>query len=109
MSYNFATHTAAVLRTYGSSSLRHLRSGSQRYSTILSTRMHPIVRTASARISGLGSCVSCSAAGGGGEGERHRSRLACARERAARALGAGRRTLTNVLTARIARSGCDFA
>mmetsp|Transcript_15297 Transcript_15297/g.49943 ORF Transcript_15297/g.49943 Transcript_15297/m.49943 type:complete len:257 (-) Transcript_15297:356-1126(-) len=75
MSYSLATHTAAVLRTYGSSSFRHLRSGSHRYSTILSTRMHPIVRTASARMSGFWSCVS----------------------------------LTKVLTARMARSGCDFA
>lgn len=33
--------------------------GSQRYSVILSTRMQPIVRTASARISGLGSWESC--------------------------------------------------
>mmetsp|Transcript_72526 Transcript_72526/g.161159 ORF Transcript_72526/g.161159 Transcript_72526/m.161159 type:complete len:257 (+) Transcript_72526:2049-2819(+) len=75
MSYNFATHTAAVLRTYGSSSFRHFRRGSHKYSTILSTRMQPIVRTASARMSGLGSCVS----------------------------------LTNVFTARIARSGWLFA
>ena len=33
--------------------------GSHRYSVILSTRMHPMVRTASARISGFGSCESC--------------------------------------------------
>jgi len=53
MSCSFATQTAAVLRTYGSSSFRHLRSGSHRYSVILSTRIQPIVRTANARISGL--------------------------------------------------------
>jgi hypothetical protein len=47
------------LRTYGSSSRSTLASGSHRYSVILSTRMHPMVRTASARISGLGSCESC--------------------------------------------------
>ena len=35
-------------------------SGSHRYSVILSTRMHPIVRTASALISGFGSWESCS-------------------------------------------------
>lgn len=58
MSCSLATHTAAVLRTYGSSSFRHLRSGSQRYSVILSTRMQPIVRTARALISGLGSSQS---------------------------------------------------
>ena len=59
MSCSLATDTAAVLRTYGSSSLRHLRSGSHRYSVILSTRIHPMVRTASARISGLLSSQSC--------------------------------------------------
>lgn len=58
MSYSLATHTAAVFLTYGSSSLRHLRSGSQRYSVILSTRMQPIVRTASARIRGFESSQS---------------------------------------------------
>ena len=39
--------------------LRQRCRGSQRYSVILSTRMQPMVRTASARISGLGSCESC--------------------------------------------------
>lgn len=58
MSYNLATQTAAVLRTYGSSSFKHLRSGSHKYSVILSTRMQPIVRTANARISGLESSQS---------------------------------------------------
>lgn len=58
MSYNFATQTAAVLRTYGSSSFRHLRNGSHRYSVILSTRMQPMVRTAKARINGFESSQS---------------------------------------------------
>lgn len=58
MSYSLATQTAAVFLTYGSSSLRHLRNGSQRYSVILSTRMQPIVRTARARIRGLESSQS---------------------------------------------------
>lgn len=35
--------------------------GSHRYSVILSTRMHPMVRTANARIRGLGSWESCKA------------------------------------------------
>mmetsp|Transcript_37360 Transcript_37360/g.93847 ORF Transcript_37360/g.93847 Transcript_37360/m.93847 type:complete len:255 (-) Transcript_37360:404-1168(-) len=71
MSYSLATHTAAVLRTYGSGSLRLLCRGWHRYSVILFTRMHPMVRTASARMSGLGLDAS----------------------------------LTNVFTARMARSG----
>ena len=48
--------------------LRQRCSGSHRYSVILSTRMQPMVRTASARMSGLGSCESCGGAGGGGGG-----------------------------------------
>mmetsp|Transcript_58673 Transcript_58673/g.122596 ORF Transcript_58673/g.122596 Transcript_58673/m.122596 type:complete len:333 (+) Transcript_58673:584-1582(+) len=71
MSKSFVTHVAAVLRTYGSSSLSALRRGLARYSVIWSTRMHPIVRTARARMSGFGSDAS----------------------------------LTNVLTAMMARSG----
>lgn len=39
--------------------LRQRCSGSHRYSVILSTRMQPMVRTARALISGLGSCESC--------------------------------------------------
>ena len=70
MSYSFATHTAAVLRTYGSSSRRQRCSGSQRYSVILSTRMQPMVRTANARMSGLGSCESCSSGREAGQGKR---------------------------------------
>lgn len=58
ISYNLATQTAAVFRTYGSSSLKHLRNGSHKYSVILSTRMHPIVRTANARINGFESSQS---------------------------------------------------
>mmetsp|Transcript_57095 Transcript_57095/g.180719 ORF Transcript_57095/g.180719 Transcript_57095/m.180719 type:complete len:232 (+) Transcript_57095:931-1626(+) len=58
MSWSFATQMAAVFFTYGSSSLRHFSRGSQRYSVILSTRMQPMVRTARARISGLGSWES---------------------------------------------------
>lgn len=58
MSCSFATHTAAVFLTYGSSSFRHFLRGSHRYSVILSTRMQPIVRTAKARIRGLGSSQS---------------------------------------------------
>lgn len=58
MSYNLATHTAAVFLTYGSSSFKHLRKGSHKYSVILSTLMQPIVRTANALISGLGSSQS---------------------------------------------------
>mmetsp|Transcript_16996 Transcript_16996/g.27618 ORF Transcript_16996/g.27618 Transcript_16996/m.27618 type:complete len:251 (-) Transcript_16996:397-1149(-) len=57
-SKSLATHTAAVLRTYGSSSRRARLSGSQRYSVIFSTRTQPIVRTASARTSGFGSDAS---------------------------------------------------
>ena len=34
MSCSLATETAAVLRTYGSSSFKHLRSGSHKYSVI---------------------------------------------------------------------------
>merc|ERR1719320_230737 len=34
ISNNFATHIAAVLRTYGSSSFKHFLNGSQRYSVI---------------------------------------------------------------------------
>lgn len=60
ISYSLATHTAAVFLTYGSSSFRHFRRGSQRYSVILSTRMQPIVRTASARINGFESSQSWS-------------------------------------------------
>lgn len=37
-----------------------MRSGSHKYSVILSTRMQPIVRTASARINGFESSQSCS-------------------------------------------------
>lgn len=59
MSCSFATQTAAVFRTYGSSSFRHLRRGSHKYSVILSTLMHPIVRTARARMRGFGSSQSC--------------------------------------------------
>lgn len=58
MSYNFATQTAAVFRTYGSSSRKHFRNGSHKYSVILSTRMHPMVRTAKARINGFESSQS---------------------------------------------------
>lgn len=58
MSYSFATQTAAVLRTYGSSSRKHFRNGSHKYSVILSTRMQPIVRTANARINGFESSQS---------------------------------------------------
>lgn len=58
ISYSLATHTAAVLRTYGSSSFKHLRSGSHKYSVILSTRIQPMVRTANARMSGLESSQS---------------------------------------------------
>lgn len=58
ISYNFATQTAAVLRTYGSSSFKHLRNGSHKYSVILSTRIQPIVRTANARIKGFESSQS---------------------------------------------------
>mmetsp|Transcript_10054 Transcript_10054/g.33220 ORF Transcript_10054/g.33220 Transcript_10054/m.33220 type:complete len:202 (-) Transcript_10054:442-1047(-) len=58
MSYSLATHTAAVLRTYGSSSFKHLSRGSIKYSVIFSTRMQPMVRIASARTSGLGSQAS---------------------------------------------------
>ena len=49
---------AAVLRTYGSSSRSARVSGSRRYSVMRSTRMQPIVRIASARISGFGSAAS---------------------------------------------------
>jgi hypothetical protein len=52
MSCSFATHSAAVFRTYGSSSESAFFSGGVRYSVIFSTRMHPIVRIASARIRG---------------------------------------------------------
>lgn len=58
ISCSFATHTAAVFLTYGSSSFRHFRRGSHRYSVILSTRMQPIVRTANERIKGFGSSQS---------------------------------------------------
>ena len=58
MSCSFATHIAAVFRTYGSSSTRVRCNGSHRYSVIFSTRMHPMVRTARARISGFGSALS---------------------------------------------------
>mmetsp|Transcript_17807 Transcript_17807/g.44098 ORF Transcript_17807/g.44098 Transcript_17807/m.44098 type:complete len:231 (-) Transcript_17807:324-1016(-) len=58
MSKSFATQMAAVFRTYGSSSASVRCRGSQRYSVILLTRIQPIVRTASARINGFGSCVS---------------------------------------------------
>mmetsp|Transcript_21328 Transcript_21328/g.60049 ORF Transcript_21328/g.60049 Transcript_21328/m.60049 type:complete len:232 (-) Transcript_21328:244-939(-) len=58
MSKSLATQIAAVLRTYGSSSFSARAKGSQRYSVILSTRMQPMVRTASARISGDGSEAS---------------------------------------------------
>ena len=58
ISNNLATHTAAVFLTYGSSSFKHLRNGSQRYSVILSTRMQPMVRTAKALIKGFGSSQS---------------------------------------------------
>lgn len=36
----------------------HFLSGSHRYSVIFSTRIHPIVRTAKARINGFGSSQS---------------------------------------------------
>jgi hypothetical protein len=75
MSCNFATQTAAVFRTYGSSSLRARSNGSHKYSVIRSTRMQPIVRIARARTSGFGSAAS----------------------------------LTNVLTANKAKSGCVLA
>lgn len=58
MSWSFATHTAAVFLTYGSSSFKHFRKGSHKYSAILSTRIQPMVRTARARIRGLGSSQS---------------------------------------------------
>lgn len=58
MSYNLATQTAAVFRTYGSSSRKHLRNGSHKYSVILSTRIQPMVRTAKARINGFESSQS---------------------------------------------------
>mmetsp|Transcript_12710 Transcript_12710/g.53248 ORF Transcript_12710/g.53248 Transcript_12710/m.53248 type:complete len:236 (-) Transcript_12710:278-985(-) len=58
MSCSFATQIAAVFRTYGSSSVSVRCSGSHRYSVIFSTRMHPIVRTARARIKGFGSAES---------------------------------------------------
>mmetsp|Transcript_24987 Transcript_24987/g.77151 ORF Transcript_24987/g.77151 Transcript_24987/m.77151 type:complete len:259 (+) Transcript_24987:3237-4013(+) len=58
MSYSFATHIAAVFRTYGSSSFKAPISGSHRYSVILSTRMQPIVRIAKALTSGFGSTAS---------------------------------------------------
>lgn len=58
MSYSLATHRAAVLRTYGSSSPSAFFSGGARYSVILSTRMQPIVRMARARMSGLGCSLS---------------------------------------------------
>mmetsp|Transcript_32481 Transcript_32481/g.85523 ORF Transcript_32481/g.85523 Transcript_32481/m.85523 type:complete len:255 (-) Transcript_32481:304-1068(-) len=58
MSYSLVTQMAAVLRTYGLSSRRQRCSGSQRYSVMRSTRMQPIVRTARARMSGLGSLAS---------------------------------------------------
>lgn len=58
ISWSFATQTAAVFLTYGSSSFRHFLKGSQRYSVILSTRMQPMVRTARARMRGLGSSQS---------------------------------------------------
>ena len=54
MSCSFATQIAAVFRTYGSSSVSVRCSGSHRYSVIFSTRMHPIVRTARARIKRIG-------------------------------------------------------
>ena len=54
MSCSFATQIAAVFRTYGSSSVSVRCSGSHRYSVIFSTRMHPIVRTARARIGRIG-------------------------------------------------------
>mmetsp|Transcript_674 Transcript_674/g.1636 ORF Transcript_674/g.1636 Transcript_674/m.1636 type:complete len:230 (-) Transcript_674:410-1099(-) len=75
MSCSLHTQIAAVFRTYGSSSLSAFDSGLAKYSVICSTRMHPMVRTASARISGFGSEAS----------------------------------LTKVLTAMMARSGCDLA
>lgn len=48
--------------------LRHRCRGSQRYSVILSTRMQPMVLTASALIRGLGSWVSCAFIGIAREG-----------------------------------------
>jgi hypothetical protein len=46
------------MKLTGSSSLSALPSGSQRYSVILSTRMHPMVLTARALMSGFGSFAS---------------------------------------------------
>lgn len=51
--------------------LRQRCSGSQRYSVILSTRMQPMVRTASARISGLPSWESCDEQGCCRRGQRN--------------------------------------
>ena len=48
--------------------LKHLRRGSHRYSVILSTRMHPMVLTARARIRGLESSQSCRRRAGEGAG-----------------------------------------
>lgn len=58
MSYSLATASAAVLRTYGSSSPSAFFSGGVKYSTIFSTRMQPMVRMASARMSGDGCSLS---------------------------------------------------
>mmetsp|Transcript_30978 Transcript_30978/g.34662 ORF Transcript_30978/g.34662 Transcript_30978/m.34662 type:complete len:207 (+) Transcript_30978:1428-2048(+) len=58
ISYNLATQTAAVLRTYGSSSRNARFNGSHKYSVIRSTLIQPIVRTANARINGLASAES---------------------------------------------------
>ncbi len=57
--YSFATHIAAVLRTYGSRSLRQCRSGSVRASMTTDVGMYDMVLIASARIRGLRSVTSC--------------------------------------------------
>lgn len=58
--YSFATHIAAVLRTYGSWSRKQWLNGSTKQSIIFSTWIYPIVLIAKARINGFGSSTSCS-------------------------------------------------
>ena len=86
---------------------RHLCKGSQRYSVILSTLMQPIVRTASARISGLGSCVSCSGHATGVRGVvavcQYMLKQASHAEQCV--VARAKLTLTKVFTPIIARSG----
>mmetsp|Transcript_90941 Transcript_90941/g.278402 ORF Transcript_90941/g.278402 Transcript_90941/m.278402 type:complete len:268 (-) Transcript_90941:363-1166(-) len=58
MSYTLGMQIAEVLRTYGSGSWQHFRSGSSKYSVTWSSLMQPIVRTARERISGFESEAS---------------------------------------------------